>query len=204
MIATGVRKEGRLAGGAVTPNTYPGSGVFGDGQVSRSRPASGTSTRGLVDKQQQVNPASTIFSHPNDTARNTATLKKVPPKTGFNVIHQLNPLKQNVPQISPNTRGTFFVQNKIVPIVKMQFGTNQSGKQSSTAFHPQTKLAGPQPKVVSGVATEKVTNQDKLKSFHSTGNIWSSANHSFIAGKPNTLSGSIGVGRWNITKVGAV
>lgn len=204
MIATGIRKEGRLAGGAVTPHTYRGS-VFGGEKLAPIKLPTGASSVGLIDKQQQKDPASTIYQHPfGDSHRKVATQKKLPPRTGFNVTTQLNPLTQNVPHVGLNTRGTFFVRNKVTPVVKMQFGANQSGRKPNTAFHPRATVAGPQPVVKSAPATEKVINRTKIPSFVSTGNMWGQSNHSFISGKPNTLSGAIGKGRWQTTKGGVV
>src|SRR5690348_9539380 len=107
MVATGTRLNKRLAGGAVTPSTYKGS-VFGARSVYPT-PIHGNTPGGLIDKIQQKDPASTTFGHPfGPEYRSTATRPHVEPKTGFNVINQVNPLKQNVPEIGPNQRGTFF------------------------------------------------------------------------------------------------
>lgn len=200
MIATGERKQGRLAGGAVKKDTYQGS-VFGKRAVYPTA-VHGNTPGGLIDKKQQIDPASTTFGHPFDGGgyRSTATQKKVPPKTTFNNVHAFDPIKQNVPEIMPHERGAFFLRGKEIPIVKTQGGANQTGKKSDTSFHPESKKFEKQAAPNSAPDTTKVQNKDKIPSFVSTGNMWGSGNHSYIKGRPNTISGAVGTGRWNTIK----
>lgn len=208
MIATGTRKQGRLAGGAVTPSTYApkGSGVFGSHRAVYSTAPAGPRPGGLIDKRQQIDPASTTFGHPFDGGgyRSTATLKKVEPKIfSPSSATGLNPLTQHVPEIGPHERGTFFLRGKQQPIVRTVGGARMSGLKSNTPFHPQGKTYAPQPKPTSAPDTAKIINKSRTPSFQSHGNLWGSGNHSFIKGRVNTISGTVGTGRWNTVKVGA-
>lgn len=189
---------GRLAAGAPGVDDYKGH-VFGLRSVF-SNPLHGNRPGGLIDKQQQIDPASTTFGHPFDGGgyRSISTLPMDKARTGANVTQLFNPLKR-VPEIAPHERGTFF-RKKVVPIVKTQFGAAKSGLQSDTAFHPQVKRVEARQDVKSSYSSEKIQRTDRPPSFETRGNLWASGNHSFIAGKPNTITGDVGKGRWNTTK----
>jgi hypothetical protein len=204
MVKTGPRKQGRLAGGAPTQHTYRGN-VFG--RTAYPSPVHGNTPGGLIDKRQQVDPASTTFGHPFDGGnyRSTASYKHIAARTGFNVIVQVNPLTHSVPEIGLHEHGAFFDRKLGTPIVKTQFGANHSGAQSDTSFHAQVKPTEPATLPKSALEGAKVMRTPSApKSFHSTGNLWSSGNHSFIQGRPNTVNGQIGTGRWNTMKRSAV
>jgi hypothetical protein len=193
----GVNK-GRLAAGAPGVENYL-DGPFSD-RVQRQ--AHGDRPGGLIDKKQQINPELTVFAHPFDSGkyRGSATNALQPPKTFWDVINYYNPLTQNVPEIAPHEKGKFFRQ-KVTPIVKSVFGANQVGKRSDTAFHPSNNVVVMKPPVANtAIATEKMVNRMRPPSFESMGNLWNSANHSFIDGHPNTVAGQVGVGRWHTIK----
>lgn len=164
----------------------------------------GNTPGGLIDKKQQANPHATTFGHPFDGGdyQSTATGKIDPPRTGHSVTEQYNPLKQNVPEISPHEKPSFFTR-KVTPLVKTQFGANASGRKSDTAFHPQKKVHISPVRARSAVPTEKV-EKSKVPSFHSSSNLWSTQNHSFSKGAVNPLSGRAGMGRWATVKKGVV
>jgi hypothetical protein len=194
MVSTGKRhpdklsKKGLDIGKSVFPqNAYP---VL----------VHGNTPGGLVDKKQQANPYGTTFGHPFDGGdyQSTATGNLVPARTGHNVTEQYDPLKQNVPEISPHERGTFFIR-KVTPLVKTQFGASRSGRKSDTAFHPQQKVVVAPAKARSATPTEKVSKA-KIPSFNSTSNLWGSQNHSFSKGAINPISGHPGTGRWSTIK----
>jgi hypothetical protein len=160
----------------------------------------GNTPGGLVDKKQQVNPYGTTFGHPFDGGdyQSTATGKLVPPQTGHDVIRRFNPLKQNVPEISPHEKPSFFTR-KFTPVVKTQFGANASGKKADTAFHPQRKFQVQPTRASSATPTEKV-GKGSIPSFRSSSNLWGSQNHSFSVGAVNPISGNLGQGRWSTIK----
>lgn len=194
MKAVGSRNHDRLSskgvnvGKSVFPkNTYP---VF----------VHGNTPGGLIDKKQQADPHSTTFGHPFDGGdyQSTATGKIDPPRTGHNVSQQYNPLTQNVPEIAPHERGTFF-KRKVTPLVKTQFGASKAGRKSDTAFHPQAKVTVEPAKARSATPTEKVS-KGKIPSFNSSSNLWYSQNHSFSKGIANPISGHVGQGRWSTIK----
>jgi hypothetical protein len=199
MISTGDRKTGRLAGGAPEPHTYKGS-VFG----SRSailNPVHGNRPGGLIDKRQQVDPSSTTFGHPFDGGgyRSTSTQHKLEPKTGFNLIHQVNPLKQNVPEVQPNARGNFFSKRGPRPIIRTVGGATSGKNFSSSAVKLSTQIT-----IKSTQSTEKIINKEKTPSFESNANLWGKDNHSFLKNVRNPISGTVGVGRWQTEKRSAV
>jgi hypothetical protein len=187
---------GRLAAGAPGVKTYKKdtliSSVYGN-------PSHGNRPGGLIDKIQQQDPMLTTFGHPFDGGdyKSTATLPLVEPATNWSG-RRFNPWRA-VPEIAPYEK-TQFLNPKVTAVVKTQFGANKSGKKSDTPFHPQAEIRLPRSATMSAHATEKIVNKTKIPSFETTGNLWGSANHSFIAGKQNSLDGSFGVGRWQTVK----
>ena len=192
----GVNK-GRIAGGAEFIRKL--GSVFSHRQYPS--PAHGNRPGGLIDKRQQVDPSSTIYGHPFDGSdyRPTATSELVPPITGFEVTMLLNPLTHQVPEIMPNQRGRFW-REKLKPSVKTIGGTNKSGKESDTPFHPKNKVVVPNSMMRTATEMAKFQNKHRLPSFSSNGNLWNQANHSFIAGRVNTITGDVGAGRWHTVK----
>jgi len=191
---------GRLAAGAPGVELYRG-GVFSD---RINNPAKGNRPGGLIDKQQQMDPRSTKFAHPFDNGdfRSTATNELQPAVTYWNVIRPFRTFgrRAQVPEISPHEHGKFF-RSKIEPQVKTVFGAAKSGKQSDTAFHPNNNVVVRVPPVPKSAASgERKQRVQKLPSFESTGNLWNNANHSFIEGHPNPVTGQMGVGRWQTVK----
>lgn len=189
---------GRIAGGAPGIANYSGSDVFGTSVYSS---LAGHAPGGLIDKKQQADPSSTVFAHPFDNGkyRSTSTLPKQHPLTAWNVTTVLNPIRQQVPEIMPHERGSFF-RRKLTPAVKTQFGGNKTGLKSDTAFHPQRIRFMPPPAVRSSYDTAKIQNRVKPPSFDTTGNLWGSGNHSYIEGHINPVDGRLGVGRWATRK----
>jgi hypothetical protein len=194
IVAAGKRNHDKLSkkGLDVGKSVFPGNAA--------PVVAHGNIPGGLVDKKQQANPYTTTFGHPFDGGgyRSTAAQKPLPPRTGHNVIEQFNPLKQNVPEISPHEKPSFFTR-KVTPIIKTQFGANASGMKSDTAFHPQPKNVVKRTFAVSSPPTEKIPKSE-TPSFNSSSNLWGSQNHSFSTGAVNAISGTPGKGRWSITK----
>jgi hypothetical protein len=162
---------------------------------------------GLIDKKQQIDPMSTTFGHPFDGGnyQTTATQQKDPPRTSFDTINALNPLK-TVPEIQPHERGSFFKKRTSVPVVKTQFGANKSGAKSDTSFHKTKKVFIQPPPIRTARATEKVINKagPRIPSFASTANLWGKENSSFTKGAVNPISNTVGSGRWQTVKRSAV
>lgn len=162
LIASGVpvRHGGRIAGGApgiTNPKTH---------QTHAPRVylnPLGFTPGGLIDKKQQIDPSKTVFSHPfsGGTYLSISSQQILPPIGNWNGF---NVRMEATPELQPHEKGTFF-QKKITPPVKMQFGTNQTGRPPDTAFQRQPKLVLPRPNLRSMTPTEKLTNTQNLFSF---------------------------------------
>lgn len=189
-------KAGRLASGAYSTN----SPIKGDPFPHRGAPVNPAPSGGPFGSPTNLampnNRVTTPAENPLDTMRNTATQKAEPALTQVG-LKQISPTG-TVPLIQPQEKGTFF-NRKVVPVDKTQFGATTSGK-ANTPFHPQPQTVVPQSAPKSSVYSERLNPP----SFFSTGNLWGDKNNSFISGVASPGTGKVGVGRWQITKRGAV
>jgi hypothetical protein len=195
MIASGtaISNPGRIAGGAPGVANPQFHSVFAP--IVYRNPL-GATPGGLIDRRQQIDPASTQFAHPfsGGRYRSTASHILLPRLTNWNgfVVHDAE-----TPLLQPHERGTFFRRGH-TPAIKMQFGANQSGTPADTAFHRQPQIKLPHPVVKSVTPTEKLSPVYKPPSFLSFNRLVSNATNTSAASSQYGAGG-----RWAQLKRGA-
>jgi hypothetical protein len=182
-------KAGRLATGAYTPESPIKGDRWGQRQDPNMLPAVVGGIRMPDDR------TATVYGNPLSGSFNTATQPVLAPTTTNNMII-FHP--DNVPEIGPHERGTFFKAKAFIPVEKTQFGA--SAEPSDTAFHrvPVVRNAPPIPQ------SAKAGERTSALSFTSRGNNWFDPNNSFLQGVAQAATGNKGVGRWGTVKRGVV